>query len=239
MNCNNIIGALRHWCYEKSNIYYSDYEKSKGITYIRNFAINELGFKLSMLVDRDFLSLTDFESTVMNLLDIHYDYTLKNPPNNVAEYMMKKISNEFCEYLHQIVTGNFSIPNDPSQYEKVIVGEEAEKIIKRIQEVWQYNTDDFIMFEYLEPYWNSIFDLIGLPHKHIYSYGTSVYDITFCIETARMQTERYCDRVYTDKNFTWFIFFCHEGTVHFSGSIVEDIKKILSEEKEHWNKYEG
>ena len=44
--------------------------------------------------------------------------------------------------------------------------------------------------------------------------------------------------IYTDKDFSWAIYFSHENTVAFAGTIVPKVKEMMSKEKEHWNKFE-
>ena len=44
--------------------------------------------------------------------------------------------------------------------------------------------------------------------------------------------------IYTDKDFSWAIYFSHENTVAFAGSIVPTVKELLANEKEHWDKFE-
>ena len=59
-----------------------------------------------------------------------------------------------------------------------------------------------------------------------------------CIETVELNEYSGCETIYTDKDFSWAIYFSHENTVAFAGSIVPKIKELLSNESEHWNKFE-
>ena len=47
-----------------------------------------------------------------------------------------------------------------------------------------------------------------------------------------------CETIYTDKDFSWAIYFFHEDTVAFAGSIVPKAKELLSTKKEYWNRFE-
>ena len=80
--------------------------------------------------------------------------------------------------------------------------------------------------------------IIGLPQTHIYSYGEDVSRPPNCLETVEIIEYCGCETIYTDKDFTWAIYFSHENTVAFAGSIVPKIKELLSNESEHWNKFE-
>ena len=46
------------------------------------------------------------------------------------------------------------------------------------------------------------------------------------------------ETIYTDKFFSWAIYFSHENTVSFAGSIVPMAKILLSNEISHWDKFE-
>lgn len=254
MNCNNQINLLKRWCEEKSNIYYEHYHTS-GISNIRYFTTSEIAFKLSMLIDHDFENNEDFQSHIKNLLDIHFDYSLKNPINTTAKYMIEKIQNDFLEYANQIIyTENDDTPNN-SIYERVIINEEAAEIISQINQHWGYENDSywfplmgeepqkvsdkfFIMKKYLTPHWETIKSHIFHHNSHIYSYGESAYDLEFCIETTDIDNITLEEWSYTDKDFSWFIYFSHEDTVSFAGTIVPVIKEILISEKTHWNCFE-
>ena len=96
----------------------------------------------------------------------------------------------------------------------------------------------FIMYDYFEPYMKQVEQIIGLPQTHIYSYGESVFRPPNCIETVEIIEYGGCETIYTDRDFTWAIYFSHENTVAFAGSIVPMVKELLSNEKEHWDKFE-
>ena len=94
------------------------------------------------------------------------------------------------------------------------------------------------MYDYFEPYMKQLEQIIGLPQTHIYSYGEDVSRPVNCLETVEIIEYGGCETIYTDKDFTWAIYFSHENTVAFAGSIVPKIKELLSNESEHWNKFE-
>lgn len=256
MKYNHIIHILKAWCHQKGEQYRQEYEKAKGITYIRYLATDELSFQLSMLTDKEFSSDEEFQNSVIALLNTHYDISLTHLESPVAKYMVEQIHTLFCEYMHTVFTSDIKAVSSGDPYERVIVGEEANEIISRFQSFWEYRSESywfplcgnepeqikdkfFVMFEYAEPHWDEIGRLIGLPHNHIYSYGESVHQLTFCIETDQIDALCYSEWAYTDKSFTWIIYFSHEGTVAFAGSIVPQIKELLKDKQAHWNRYEG
>ena len=96
----------------------------------------------------------------------------------------------------------------------------------------------FIMFDYFEPYMKQLEEIIGLPQTHLYSYGESLQMSLNCFETVELIEYNGLETMYTDKDFSWAIYFSHENTVSFAGSIVDKVKELLSNEIEHWNKFE-
>jgi hypothetical protein len=94
------------------------------------------------------------------------------------------------------------------------------------------------MFDYLEPHIKELEQIIGLPQAHMYSYGENFLYPEHCVETAELIEYGGHETIYTDKDFSWAIYFSHENTVSFAGSIVSKVKELLSDEKEHWDKFE-
>ena len=73
--------------------------------------------------------------------------------------------------------------------------------------------------------------IIGLPKIHIYSFGENNFRPEHCIETTELIEYGGCETIYTDKDFSWAIYFSHEGTVSFAGSIVPIAKNLLLTKK--------
>lgn len=257
MNYNKIISALRDWCDEKSEKFRKEDEEAGGNVYLKTNAAMELSFKLSMLTDKDFDSVDSLTDAIESMMDIHYDFALRRhaDENRVTRYQISKIYDEFRRYMKSVCVFDAVLPEMKS-YERVIVGEEADAIIERIKKVWGYvNTDywypicgneqdhipnkAFIMSEYFENEWDKVSELLHCSEKHIFSYGESAYNIPFCMEVDKIVDCSGSESVYTDKDFTWFIYFCHENTVAFAGSITELIKETFKDKAEHWNRYEG
>ena len=254
MMFNNIINHLKLWCNDKANIYQRAYQENKGILYVGYQLAYELEFKLLTLIDKPFESKDDFKNEVLNLIDIHYEASVLKPQNSLVNYIVDKINKEFRDFLEEILLEeNLAVVNIP--YERIIVGLEASELQEKFRSVWGYvNTsywfplmgDEpkevpdkfFVMFDYFEPYMKQFEQIIGLPQKHIYKYGENDFRPQNCIETVEMNEYGGLEIIYTDKAFSWAVYFSHEDTVAFAGSIVPQIKELLSKEKEHWNKFE-
>lgn len=255
MTFNNIINHLKLWCMNKAKAYHQVYGNYGGITYVGYQVAYELEFKLSTLIDKSFDGIEDLKRNVFNLIDVHYEPTVLNPQNNLAKHIIEKTNREFCEFLEDIFAKDEELPLADIPYARAIVGAEATALHDKFRSVWGYaNTSYwfplmgeepteisekfFIMFDYIEPYLKQVEAIIGLPQAHIYSYGEDICRPPNCIETVELIEYGGCETIYTDRDFTWAIYFSHENTVAFAGSIVPMVKELLSNEKEHWNKFE-
>ena len=255
MTFNNIINHLKLWCINKAKAYQQVYGNYGGITYVGYQVAYEMEFKLSTLIDKSFDSAADLKREVVNLIDVHYEPSVLNPQNSLAKHIIDKTNREFCEFLEDIFAKSEALTLADIPYTRAIVGAEAAALQNKFRSVWGYvNTsywfplmgDEpkeisekfFIMFDYIEPYMKQVEAIIGLPQTHIYRYGESVFRPLNCIETVEIIEYGGCETIYTDRDFTWAIYFSHENTVAVAGSIVPMVKELLSNEKEHWNKFE-
>ncbi len=92
---------------------------------------------------------------------------------------------------------------------------------------------------YTKPYMEQMLQWMGLPYAHIYEYGEWYHAYPpHCLETVELAGYDRCESIYTDRDFTWAVYFSHENTVTFAGSIVPFAKELLAKEKEHWNRFE-
>lgn len=254
MKYNNIITHLKLWCINKAKAYQKVYGNYGGITYIGFQVAYELEFKLSTLIDKSFDCLEDLKREILNLIEVHYEPLILNPQNSLAQHIIEKTNREFCEFLEELLSQNEGLSLADIPYTRAIVGAEATALQDKFLSAWGYvNTsywfplmgDEpkevsekfFVMFDYIEPYMKQLKQIIGLPEIHIYNYGECCFRPQHCIETVELNEYGGCESIYTDKNFSWAIYFSHENTVAFAGSIVPKVKELLSTEKEHWDKF--
>lgn len=252
---NNIINHLKLWCINKAKAYQKVCGNYGGVTYVGYQVAYELKFKLSTLIDKSFGSMEDFKTKVINLIDVHYEPSILNPQNSFAQHIIDKTNQEFCEFLEELLSKKDTLTLADIPYTRAIVGSEATALQDKFRSVWGYvNTsywfplmgDEpkevsekfFIMFDHIEPYMKQLEQIIGLPQTHLYSYGESCFRPQHCIETVELIEYGGYETIYTDKDFSWAIYFSHENTVAFAGSIVPKVKELLSNEKEHWDKFE-
>ena len=252
---NNLINHLKIWCKNRAEAYHRTYGAFGGISYVGYRIAYELEFKLSTLMDKTFGNVDEINREINALIDVHYEPSVLKPANRVAKHIIDKTNQEFLDYLEEVVSRKDSLPLVDIPYERVITGAEASALQAKFRTVWGYeNTaywfplmgDEpkgisekfFIMLDFFEPYMKQFEGIIGLPESHIYSYGEHTFRPNHCIETAELTEYGGCETIYTDKSFSWAVYFSHEETVAFAGSIVPKVKALLANEIEHWNKFE-
>ena len=255
MTFNNIINHLKLWCINKAKAYKMVYGNYGGITYVGYQVAYELEFKLSTLIDKSFESIEDLKREVAGLIDVHYEPSILKPQNNSVQYIIDKTKKEFRNFLEEVLVQKDSLAAADIPYERVIVGSEAIGLQEKFRSVWGYTNTSywfplegdepkeitekfFVMFDYLEPYIKQLEQIMGLPQTHLYSCCESAFRPEFCLETTEFDEYGGHETIYTDKDFSWAIYFSHENTVAFAGSIVPKVKELLTNEKEHWDKFE-
>lgn len=252
---NDDINRLKLWCENRAKACMPTDGSYGGIASVGYHLVYELIFKRSTLMDRPFESKNDFREAILAMMEIHYEPCILEPQNNAAQHMIEKTNRAFCAYLDEVL----SEPGIPAPvdilFRRIIVGDEAKGLIEKFRTVWGYvNTccwfplmgnepeeieeKFYIMFQYLEPYQKALEKLLGLPQTHIYSYGETAFMPEHCEEVAELIEYGGCESIYTDKDFSWAIYFSHEDTVAFAGAIVPKVKELLCAEKEHWDKFE-
>ena len=255
MNCNNLINHLKLWCIQKAEHYQKTYGAHGGIMCVGYQLCDELEFKLSTLIDKPFGSAEVLKREIVELVDVHYEPSVLNPQNNTARHLIDKINQEFLCFLEELLSEQDALPPAEIPYTRVIVGREAEMLAERFRSVWGYvNTSFwfpligeepeeiaekfFVMYDRCEPYMRQLEQIIGLPQTHIYSYGENAFYPEFCFETVELIEYSGFETIFTDKGFTWAIYFSHENTVSFAGAIVPEVKELLLNEAAHWDKFE-
>lgn len=252
---NNEINHLKLWCIHKAESYQQKCAGYGGVYYVGYQVAYELEFKLSTLIDKSFESVNELREEVLNLIYIHYEPSVLKPPNSAAKHIIDKTNQEFFNYFEEVIPQMKALSLAEIRYKRVIVGAEAIALKEKFRLIWQYvNTSYwfplmgeepteisekfFIMYDFFEPYVKQLEQIIGLPQVHIYSFGENIFRPEHCIETTELIEYGGCETIYTDKGFSWAIYFSHEGTISYAGSIVPIAKKLLLAEKEHWNRFE-
>ncbi len=254
MTFNKIIDHLRHWCVDKGNAYHYVYQKNRGITYVGYIFTDELEFKLMTLIDVDFQSLDELKCEIKNMLNIHYEPSILEPVNQLATHIINKTTAEFLAFADEIFDSYENMSEADIPYKRAITGEEVDTLINKFREIWGYvNTTYwyplngnfpeeivstfFVMSDYVKPYLNVLEVLLKMRDEHVYRYGENNFYPPHVLEVDRFNEFEGLEMIYTDKDFSWAIYFSHEDTVAFAGSIVDMVKNLLKDEKENFNKF--
>ena len=241
---NVTINHLKSWCINEYKSYNDPNKNYGGISSVIATVLWELEFKLSTLMDREFADKEDFRNQVSDLIDVHYERSLIKPQNNIASRMIEKINDKFRFVLSDSLY-NINISDSSSlPYRRVIIGDEAEELIKKFKSVWEYENTEYwfplawkkydeigekfyVTFDDFADYIKEIEEELGIPQIHIYEYNEADFWPDHVIETAQLAHFGSHETFYTDKDFTWAIYYSHEDTVSFAGSIVPRMKDIL------------
>lgn len=238
---NNVIYALQEWCAaELERRLQGDRDE-----YWKARFAEEMDYKLSSLIDRDFDDFGQLRDAVLELVPVRMLYVLVQERSGEVLGYVRDAEAEFRAYLAQIPE-DIVVRERP--YYRVILGTERDAIGYAILEKWDYSAaywyplagalDESKLYldaEILEPYMDRLLELLGLPEERVYEYGESWYVGEHCAEVDDVYG--YCgnEAVYVPKDLSWIIYFSHEGTVTFGGDIVPAVKELLKDEKEHWN----
>lgn len=250
MTYNNIINHLKLWCKNKRK----PYRKYFRTTYVGSDAVTELEFHLSTLIDKPFESINDLKKEMLNFTDIVYNSSISKAKKRYKKRVISETIQTFCDYLEDVLSRKDNLEIADIPYERMIVGEEANMLKEKFYSVWGYgdrrywypledypikDTDKiFIMYQYFKPHKEHFEQIIGLPQTHMYCFGEDFYPAQNYVETNSFDEYYGSEEFYTDKDFTWAVYFSHESTVTFAGSIVPQVKELLASEKEHWNDLE-
>lgn len=255
MKYNNVLDSLRCWCANMTEVYAKQYcaERSNtghSLLFFRYLVTSELRYKLETLMDRDFADFQALLAEISRLIPVHWNATLSKRLDCEEANHVRAAEEAFSEYLATVTP---DCPHPPLAYVRNIIGEEAQWLIAKFHEIWNYDpvrywyplagaVDDsklFVLFEHIQPYLDNIRQLIGIPENHIFQYGENWYPgVPACAEVDEISDYGGCETAYTDRDFTWVIYFSHEGTATFAGAIVPRVKEILAPAATHWNCWE-
>ena len=140
---------------------------------------------------------------------------------------------------------------DRTPYYRFVDGEERERLEYAILEKWNYDPahywypmwgdgDDsklFLRADHVEPYLDRLRELMGLPDRHLYEYGEGCREATQLAMVDDIYGYGGFECMYLPEDLSWAVYFSHEDTVTFAGSILGAVKELLADEREHWNKW--
>ena len=250
MTYNNLINHLKIWC-RKNRAPYKKYFKK---TYINSQIADRIEFKLSTLIDIPFENIDSLKREISYFIFVYCSTSALKPKNKFEKNIINKTIQEFANYLDNVSSEYETLDIADIPYKRVITGTEAVVLRDRFYSVWGYGCVEYwypleydlivepiekiyIMYDYFEPYIEQFKEMIGLPQNHLYCYNEKFYYTQNFVETNDLDEYHGFEVFYTDKDFSWAIYFSHESTVTFAGSIVPKVKELLSAEKEHWDDF--
>lgn len=246
---NNVTNALRNWCAEMSEQYSQKYTGTgQSLCFLSKAVTGELWYKLGVLVDKDYPDYPAYLDAVQKLIPMHIDFVLKKDHDEVGDHYIRTAERAFRDYLATL-SPDCSAPEQP--YYRVIWGKEADRIADSFLTRWGYDTAYwyplnggweadklFISPKRLAPYMDELCALLGIPQEHIYEYGEAWYDRPHCAEVDALESYSGCETAYGPKDFSWIIYYSHENTVTFAGTVVPKVKELLQAERQYWNKFD-
>ncbi len=247
---NNVIDTLRLYCRELSARYAEEYEEQyrKSECFYRYLVVDEIEARLCTLVDEEFPDFGEFCGLVRGIPENYADPRLENPSPEALEYI-REAERAFLALLEMVKP---DCEGAELPYFRYLTGPERQVVIDRFRKKWNYIPHKywypmtgeeiredrlFLHADYAEEYWPEIERLLGLPENHIYSYGECILPGLDCAEEAELVGYGGLENACCDKDFSWIIYFSHEETVTFAGSILPQIQRILAPEQARWNRW--
>lgn len=250
---NGVTEYLYRWSLTMREEYFERNQQERADTgrsllFAKRFFFDEMAYKLLYLVDREFETFGAYLDAVRELVPLRKSYVLQNEQDPEALALLREAEEECLAFLEQVKETDTA---EPDSYCRVILGEEREWLEYAILEKWGYCVEYwyplnggfdesklFLNVEYLEPYWDRLCRMLGLPENRLYTYGESYFDDGALSEVDEINGYGGNEVVYLPKDLSWIIYFSHEDTVTFAGAILPMVKELLLPEQEHWNRWE-
>lgn len=252
MNFDGVNEYLHRWCLERK-AYYIDQSKQervrtgRSLLFVKRFFFDEMAYKLLYLVDGEFGSFDAFRERVRELVPLRRCYILEQETDPEALELLREAQAECLAFVDRVRESDTA---QPDCWCRVLFGAERERLEYEILEKWGYcaeywyplegEFDDsklFLNVRHLEPYWDRLCALVGIPGVRLYEYGESCYEDGELAEVDAFETYGGNERAYLPKDLCWIIYFSHEDTVTFAGTILPQVRELLEPEREHWNQW--
>ena len=250
---NAVTEYLCRYCADMEERYRTRSEEERlctgrSLLFVKGCFFEEMAYKLAALVDWDALSFEAYRERVRALIPDRKAYVLRSERVPEALALIREAEEELRDLLETLTEQNTA---EPEQYLRVIQGEERERLEYAILEKWGYCADYwyplkggfdenklFLSVDWFEPYCDRLRQILGLPESRVYEYGESYFDDGQLLEVDDMTGYGGNECAYLPKNLSWIIYFSHEGTVTFAGSILPMVQELLDSEREHWNQWD-
>ncbi len=239
---NNVTDTLRQWCIEYGQMGLSMYAFQGGPSSLLYRVPYDLAFWLGTLTDRDFSDYASYFQAVRDLLPVPITPPLGHEPTKIEQYYIQNTELAFLEQF-SLLAPDCPFPGIP--YFRVLPEAEASSVKGKLAELWdcrenQYwyplsavsiPTDQlcYVSTSSLEGHLDELGALLLLSEKHAFCVGESWFNLPNCVETGELSDYAGSECFYAAKDYRWLIYFSHEDTVSFAGSIVPMIKERFGE----------
>ena len=239
---NNVTDTLRKWCKEYGRKALSMYDFQGGPSSLLYRVPYDLAFWLGTLTDRDFTDFTSYCQAVRDLLPVPVTPPLGHEPTMIEQYYIQKTEGAFLEEFSHLAP---DCPSPGIPYFRVLTEAEAFFVKGKLAEFWDCRENQYwyplsavtvpsdqlfyLPASSLEGRLVELGALLHLPEKHAFCLGESWFTLPNCVETGELSDYAGSECFYAAKDFRWLIYFSHEETVSFAGSIVPMIKERFEE----------
>ena len=254
----NVNDSLRLWCREtaKAGAEKAAAQASKDLRSSSAFlfcrALVELDFWLGCLTDADFPDYASYQQSVRALLREKARPALLRELKETGLPVILRAETAFGEKLSALPPDCIA-PDIP--YFRILPESESFLVKLRLSEQWAFEDNRswyplsgpekpirelfFLPADRLTPYLPRLEKLLSLPAEHLFCLEESRSGRPNCFETAELEEYQGSELLYAARDFSWLIYFSHENTVSFAGSIVPAAKELLLDENAYWDRWES
>lgn len=240
---NNVTDTLRHWCIEYANKAWNAYSPADSHDFRPSTSsllyrtASELAFQLGTLTDQDFPDFSSYCRAVRGLLPVPILPPLGHAASRIEQYYIQKAERAFLEEFSRLSP---DCPSPGIPYFRVLPEAEASIVKRKLAELWDCHENQYwyplsavripkeqlfyLPSSSLENDLEKLAALLDLPQQHAFCLFESWFDQPNCVETGELAAYAGSESFLAAKNFRWLIYFSHEDTVSFAGSIVPAIK---------------
>lgn len=240
---NNVTDSLRRWCMEFEHRCQKDYSSANSHDFrvqpssLTFRTASELAFWLGTLTDRDFADYPSYCHAVRELLPVPITPPLRHEPSRIEQYYMQKTEQAFLRELSRLSP---DCPSPGIPYFRVLPEAEASFVKRRLAELWDSHENQYwyplsavripkeqlfyLPASSLDGRLERLEELLDLSERHAFCLSEGWFDLPNCVETGELADYAGSECFYSAKDFRWLIYFSHEETVSFAGSIVSAVK---------------
>jgi hypothetical protein len=249
-----IITMARRYCIENSAYWWKIHEQERSgeinsdNIFPRCTILWAMLKEVETLVNKKYRLLSQCKKELLVAGEISNVMINKWLKNEIAFVAINDERNKYINFINNISEEDL---NDvlPLPYNRKLTQKESKSVLEKLNEAWAFDggfwnplkekckLETIFLMEnnFTEIDKEKIIDYLKKKNKRFYTLDEDNNDY----ETEEIEIYRYgYETVYTNKKFEWIIYFSHEGTITFGGTLLIDfIKNIFSERKEKINSW--